>query len=76
MNKCFLCSHLNISPEEVDILLQYYHQWLHDEIVKESGRANVVKTFVQRHEFLTIEQQATLLNISSQKLNYYLSSIL
>ena len=72
-NKVSLAHHLNICLDEVDTLLQYYQLWLQEEQIRDKGRAYVVYLFIETHEFLSPAEQAELLNITTDDLNYYLS---
>lgn len=72
-NENLICQLLNIPSNELKIILDYYQRWKYIEHFRECGRANVIKSFIKRHEFLSLEQQATLLNISPEQLDYYLS---
>ncbi len=72
-NKVSLARQLNICLDEVDTLLQYYQLWLQEEQIRDKGRAYVVCLFIETHEFLSATEQAELLNITTDALNYYLS---
>lgn len=68
-----ICYYLNISLEELKEILKAYNQWKENEKCKEIGRAAIVKTIVKRHEFLSSQEKANMLNISLTQLEYYLS---
>lgn len=73
VSKEAICHILNISVNEFDSLLKYYTQWKEAEKYKECGKADMIKTIVTRHDFLSVQEKANLLNITVQQLNYYLS---